>query len=49
VERIIRVFPNHRAAAQADRELLAATSPQERLDLALELFANAEFLEQTSH
>jgi hypothetical protein len=40
MERSIRIFATHAAAAQSDRAALAAMSPQERLDRALELFAH---------
>lgn len=40
MDRSIRIFPTHAAAAQADRAALAAMSPQQRLDRALELNAH---------
>ena len=39
MERTVRVFPTHAAAAEADRAALASMSPQERLNRALELHA----------
>ena len=39
MERRIRIFSSHAAAAAADRDALAALSPQERLDRAVELQA----------
>jgi hypothetical protein len=40
MERSIRIFPTHAAAAHADFVAVAAMLPQERLDRALELFAH---------
>ena len=39
MERQIQIFASHAEAAQADRAAMAALSPQERLDRALELQA----------
>lgn len=39
MERVVRVFPSHEAAAAADRAAVAAMPPQDRLDLALDLAA----------
>ena len=39
MERVIRVFESHEAAAQADRDDLASLTPQQRLDRALDLIA----------
>jgi hypothetical protein len=39
MERVIRVFDSHEAAADADRDELLAMSPQQRLDRALDLIA----------
>ena len=39
MERVIRVFASHEDAAQADRDALAAMTPQQRLDRALDLIA----------
>lgn len=39
MERCIRVFPTHALAAEANRQELAALTPQERLDRALDLHA----------
>ena len=39
MERVIRIFASHEEAAQADRDELAAMTPQQRLDRALDLIA----------
>ena len=39
MERVIQVFESHEAAAQANRDQLAAMTPQQRLDRALDLIA----------
>jgi uncharacterized protein YccT (UPF0319 family) len=39
MERVLRVFESHEDAAQADRDELAAMTPQQRLDRALDLIA----------
>lgn len=39
MDRVIRVFESHEDAAQADRDELAAMTPQQRLDRALDLIA----------
>jgi hypothetical protein len=39
MERVIRVFESHAAAAAADRDELRAMTPQQRLDRALDLIA----------
>lgn len=40
MERIIKVFPTHAIAEEADRQELRAMSPQERLDRAVILQVN---------
>lgn len=39
MERVLRVFESHEDAAQADRDELAAMTPQQRVDRALDLIA----------
>jgi hypothetical protein len=39
MDRVIRIFSSHAAAEDADRQALAAMTPQQRLDRALELQA----------
>ena len=39
MERVIQVFESHEAAAQANFDQLAAMTPQQRLDRALDLIA----------
>ena len=39
MERIIRVFDTHDEADQADRDFYASLSPQERVDMLLEMVA----------
>jgi hypothetical protein len=39
MERTIRVFDTHEAAAEAERDELRAMTPQQRLDRALDLIA----------
>jgi hypothetical protein len=39
MERVIRIFESHEAAAKADRDELVSMTPQQRLDRALDLIA----------